>query len=181
MLDDDEISEEEEHEEEEVDKQYLMSPEFESRYILAASWLRNCRHVIQVGEWQTPICAYFFDPCKREISVIDPNIEVEPKELEDQAFSFYGVEADFLDTTWQKAFTPAKRSQGFVCLDLDFDLVMDAPTLQFMKECHHLVIGAVEDCVPSLVFVAEVMKVRNIAYKISLRSDEQLDQDLYFF
>ncbi|OEJ64379.1 hypothetical protein BEN30_16330 [Magnetovibrio blakemorei] len=53
---------------------YLLTEALQSRYILAARYLRGCRHVFEIGSFQTPITDFLTAPVE-SCTVVDPLLE----------------------------------------------------------------------------------------------------------
>lgn len=91
---------------------YLASEVFRSRYILAAHYLRDCRHVIEIGGYKTPIDG-FLTHRYESVTVIDPLVEpLERKRVRRVAGDYR--EFDF-------SFAPAGE-YGLVMLGFDLPL-----------------------------------------------------------
>ena len=53
---------------------YLVSEVFQSRHLVAAYYLRNCSHILEVGGYKTPITNYLYGE-HESVTVVDPRIE----------------------------------------------------------------------------------------------------------
>jgi len=118
---------------------YLETLPFKSRVILAANWLQDCDHILDIGGYRTPIYHYL-DP-KNKVVVIDPRID-------DRALMNW----EAIKGRWQDHFFEAKSSQGFVCLGLE----IHAPEkdwskfISFIDGCQRAVIGVASDHIHSV-------------------------------
>ena len=52
----------------------MTSEVFQTRYLIAARYLRNCRHILEVGGCSTPITNYLHGP-HDSVTVVDPLVE----------------------------------------------------------------------------------------------------------
>ena len=95
---------------------YLVTPAFQTRYILAAHYLEPCEHIVEIGGYRTPITRFLRTP-KRSVTVLDPRVEpLERDELLGQGCRVRHVQTLFQDHhDW-----PAEY--GLALLGLDFEL-----------------------------------------------------------
>jgi len=120
---------------------YLDTKPFQSRVVLAADWLKDCKHVLDVGGYRTPI-TYYLNPDKhRRIVVIDPRVH---------DVSLFNMES--IKGRWQDHyFEPDASSQGFVCLGIELHAPEeDWPKfIRFIDGCKRAVIGVAVDHIHS--------------------------------
>ena len=53
---------------------YMASEVFQNRYLVAANYLRNCSHILEVGACSTPITRYLRG-AHESVTVVDPLVE----------------------------------------------------------------------------------------------------------
>ena len=95
-----------------TDMHYLLSEAGETRSVLAAHFIRHCRHVIEIGGYKTPITKYL-------TSIPDSVLVIDPKIDPFSAPSLYGrpCQVDHIAARFQNVdFQPRDSGYGFVLL-----------------------------------------------------------------
>ncbi len=93
---------------------YLLTEAAQARYILAAHYVRDCDHIVEIGGYKAPITK-FVTTVPKSILVLDPKTD------EFHSDSLYGkpCRVDHLATTFQEhAFEAEKDTYGLVIIGL---------------------------------------------------------------
>lgn len=103
---------------------HLLSPAAEARYILAAHYVRGCRHLVEIGGFKTPITKFAAPGAHDSITVLDPKMEAF------EADTLYGApcRVRHLRTVFQKhGEWPEPGTYGLVILGLSIKHFADDP------------------------------------------------------
>lgn len=96
------------------DMNYLLSEAAQARYVLAAHYVRDCPHVVEIGGFKTPITGYL-GPGHESVLVLDPKIT----EYHDDRLGSVPCRVDHVPApfqTYEFALTPG--SYGLVILGM---------------------------------------------------------------
>ena len=96
--------------------QYLDSPAFATRYVLAAHFVKECRCVIEIGGTTSPI-DHFLTGTHQQVLVLDPFVsESHSPTLNGKPCAVAHVRARFQDVDWH---VPRDAEYGLVMLGMD--------------------------------------------------------------
>lgn len=114
---------------------HLLTPAAEARYVLAAHYLRDCPHLVEIGGFKTPITKFVEPGAHRSITVLDPKMEAfEADELYGAPCRVRHLRAVFqAHRDW-----PAAGSYGLTILGLSIKHFSDDPKAE-AAEWSHLV------------------------------------------
>jgi hypothetical protein len=106
---------------------YMASEVFQNRYLVAAHYLRNCSHILEVGGCSTPVTNYLRG-AHDSVTVVDPLVEpLEATTLNHRPCLVRHVPVRLED------YQPTGRENGFVALGMPF-LPLE-PVLSIMRRC----------------------------------------------
>ena len=128
---------------------YMASEVFQTRYLVAAHYLRNCDHILEVGGCSTPITNYLQGP-HASVTVVDPLVEpLESNELNNQRCVVRHLPQRI------EEYTPSGRENGFVVLGMP-QLPLQ-PVLDIMRRCDVSVLEFPVRFLPSCVMFKAVL------------------------
>lgn len=103
---------------------HLLTPAGEARYVLAAHYVRDCPHLVEIGGFKTPITRYVEPGTHRSITVLDPKMTP----FETDALHGAPCRVRHLRTVFQAHDDwPAPGSYGLVILGLSIKHFSDDP------------------------------------------------------
>jgi hypothetical protein len=106
---------------------YMASEVFQSRYLVAANYLRNCSHILEVGGCSTPITNYLRGE-HESVTVVDPLVEpLHAETLNDRPCTVRHIPVKVQD------YGPTGRENGFAALGMP--LLPLEPVLGIMRRC----------------------------------------------
>jgi hypothetical protein len=106
---------------------YMASEVFQTRYLVAAHYLRNCDHILEVGGCSTPITNYL-QGAHASVTVVDPLVEP----LESNTLNNQRCVVRHLPQRIEE-YSPSGRENGFVALGMP-QLPLE-PVLTVMRTC----------------------------------------------
>jgi hypothetical protein len=93
---------------------YMASEVFQARYLVAASYLRHCSHILEIGGCSTPITNYLRD-AHASVTVVDPLVEpMQAETLNDRPCVVRHIPQRLED------YTPTGRENGFIVLGMPY-------------------------------------------------------------
>jgi hypothetical protein len=106
---------------------YMASEVFQNRYLVAANYLRNCSHILEVGGCSTPVTNYLRGE-HASVTVVDPLVEpLETATLNHRPCLVRHIPVRLED------YQPTGLENGFVALGMPF-LPLE-PVLAIMRRC----------------------------------------------
>lgn len=106
---------------------YMASEVFQSRYLVAANYLRSCTDILEVGGCSTPITNYLRG-AHDSVTVVDPFVEpLRADTLNDRPCAVHHVPVRIED------YVPPRRVDGFAALGMP-QLPLE-PVLAIMRQC----------------------------------------------
>ena len=126
---------------------YLASEVFQQRCVLAANWLKECRTILDVGGYKTPINRFLTHDSRASVTVIDPRIKN----------SSLGPHR-YINGLWQDH--KIDQTEGIVILGIE----IHAPEsewqyfINFIDSCQKGVIGVAEDHIHSVNMWAKIQQ-----------------------
>jgi len=128
---------------------YMATEVFQSRYLVAANYLRNCSHILEVGGCSTPITGYLRGP-HESVTVVDPLVEpLEADTLNGQPCVVRHIPRKVQD------YVPTGREDGFAALGMP-QLPLE-PVLRIMRGCTVSVLEFPPAFLPSCVMFKAVL------------------------
>jgi hypothetical protein len=128
---------------------YMASDVFQARYLVAANYLRNCSHVLEVGGCSTPITNYLRGG-HESVTVVDPLVEpVHTDTLNNRPCVVRHIPLKVQD------YTPTGNENGFAALGMP-QLPLD-PVLSIMRGCDVSVLEFPPAFLPSCLMFKAVL------------------------
>ena len=144
---------------------YLDSVALQSRYVLAAHFLRHARHIVEVGGYRSNLITNFLTGQHKSVTVYSLDAEFEPLEKDTLNGAACRVRhiADFL----QSAEYPAELGAVALGLEIQGDLT---PVLDLIRASQIAVLEVPEQHAPSLDCLAQVLAAvpHQVSYQIDL-------------
>jgi len=141
---------------------YLESKSFQERYIFAAKYLKNCKNILEVGGYKTPI-TNFLQGNHKSVTVVDPLIDpYSNNKLNGKPCITKHLPIKIQD------YKLKGDEDGFIALGLDLYGENDKETLvNIMKKCKISVIEIPIDHLPSLKLLNNILKTK--LFKVKLK------------
>lgn len=114
------------------DLDYLCSEAAQSRCVLAAHYLRECPHVIEIGGFKTPLTLFLSGPHK-SVTVVDPLM----REYQSDVLNGCACRVRHLPLTFQEVDLQPEGEYGFVMLGASLKYFSTDPS-QREREWHKL-------------------------------------------
>ena len=128
---------------------YMASEVFQTRYLVAANYLRNCRHILEVGACSTPITRYLRG-AHESVTVVDPLVEpVQAETLNDRPCVVRHIPVKIQD------YQPTGYENGFAVLGMP-QLPLE-PVLRIMRRCDISVLEFPVAFLPSCLMFKSVL------------------------
>jgi hypothetical protein len=128
---------------------YMASEVFQSRYHIAANYLRNCNHILEVGGCSTPITNYLRGT-HESVTVVDPLVEpMQAETLNDQPCAVRHIPLRLQD------FVPTGNESGFAVLGMP-QLPLE-PVLAIMRRCDVTVLEFPPAFLPSSLMFKSIL------------------------
>ena len=105
-----------------ADMDYLVTDAAQSRCVIAAHFLRDCPHVIEIGGFKTPITLYLTGK-HRSVTVIDPLM----REYQRETLNGHVCRVRHIPATFQSARIEVPSDYGFVMLGASLKYFAEDP------------------------------------------------------
>ena len=132
---------------------YMACEVFQTRYLVAANYLRNCNHILEVGGCSTPITNYLRG-AHESVTVVDPLVEpMQAETLNDRPCVVRHIPVRLED------YVPTGNEEGFAVLGMP-QLPLE-PVLNIMRRCEVTVLEFPVNFLPSCLMFQAVLDSRH--------------------